>query len=163
MKKVLFMAAIVIPVIFMACGGGTMSPQTFNNTAMKKFEEANKALDEFDAKITEGVKSDNLASITVAAEEAMKKVDTQIEEMKAVKAPQTAEAYKESVLKCLDGVKAIIETGKKYAELKEGYSNSEFNALEKEYNSKRKQLSNDLKTVAKVQAEFAKSVNAKVR
>ena len=158
MRKLIFVAAIFSSIFYFACGDGTVSPQVFNNTAINIFKEANKVMDEFDAKITAGVKSNDLSSITAAAESALEKVDGHIEKLNAVKAPESAEKYKESVLKSLDGVKAIIETGKEYTTLKEGYSKKEFNALEKEYNKKRTQLSNELKNVAKAQAEFMKAV-----
>jgi hypothetical protein len=161
MRKFIFIAAILSSITFFACGGGTTSPQAFNGTAIDIFKEANKTLDEFDSKITAGVKSSDLSSIAEAAESALEKVDGNIEKLKAINAPQSAEKYKESVLKSLDEVKAVIESGKKYAALTEGYSKSEFNALEKEYNKKRKQLSNELKNVATAQAEFMKAISAK--
>lgn len=161
MKKLLFIVAAFIAITFVACGGGAMDPHAFNNTAMKKFEEANKALDKFDAKITEGVRGNDLASIATAAEAALKEIDVQLEEMKAINAPENGEAYKNAVVKALETTKELVEIGKKYSVLPEGYSNSEFNALENEYNAKRKQLSQELSQIASVQAEFAKAVNAK--
>ena len=157
----LFIATILSSLVFFACGDGTMSPQTFNNTAIDIFKGANKVLDEFDSKITAGVKSKDLPSIAVAAESALEKVDSHTEKLKAINAPQSAEEYKEAVLKSLGEVKTIIETGKKYAELKEGYSKSEFNALEKEYNKNRKKLSETLQNVATAQAEFMKAISTK--
>ena len=161
MRRIVFIAAIFSSIFYFACGDGTISPQVFNNTAINIFKEANKAMDEFDAKITASVKSNDLSSITVAAESALEKVEGQIEKLKAINAPESAEKYKETVLKSLDGVKSVIETGKEYAVLKEGYSKKEFNALEKEYNKKRTQLSNELKNVAKAQADFMKAIKTK--
>lgn len=163
MNKVIFITAIFISIVFAACGGGTLSPKAFNDSAIKIFEGANKTLDEFDGKITAGVKSNDVASIAVAADSALAKINIQIEKLNALNAPQNGEEYKEAVLKSLDAVKVIIETGKKYSALKEGYSRSEFNALEKEYNKNRKSLSEKLKDVAKVQAEFAKASGAKTK
>lgn len=164
MKKLLSFVIILISIFisFTSCGGAA-SPKTFNESAMRIFEGATKTLDNFDPKITAGVKSKDLASIAVAADAALAEVDAQIEKMKALATPENGEKYKESVLKSLESLKAIIETGKKYSELKEGYTKSEFNALEKEYNNKRKVLSDNLKEVAKTQADFAKAAGAKLR
>ena len=161
MKKFIFIAAILCSVGFFACGDGTMSPKTFDATAIDIFKAANKTLDEFDAKITTGVKSNDLPSITAAAELALEGVDGNIEKLKAINAPQSAEQYKETVLNALNEVKALIEIGKGYANLKEGYSKGEFNALEREYNKKRKQLSASLQNVAKAQTEFMKAISTK--
>ena len=161
MKTVNFIAIFSMMVAFVACGGGTMSPKTFDSAVIEIFKGANNTLSEFDAKITDGVKSQDLPSITTAAESALATVEKQIEKLQAIQAPENAEAYKESVIKCLDGVKALIETGKKYGALEEGYAKSEFAALEKEYNKLRTQLSNNLKGVATAQAEFMKAANSK--
>ena len=159
MKKLNFIVIALVSVVLTACGGGgTLSPKAFNETAMNIFKAANTSLSEFDAKITEGVKSNDLASIATAAESALSKVEPQIEKMKGLAIPEGGEKYKESVLKSLETLKSIIETGKKYAALPEGYARSEFNALEREYNDKRKQLSTQLQDVAKAQTEFAKAV-----
>jgi hypothetical protein len=163
MKKLLFLAVILSSVTFFACGGGSssssapLSPKAFNDKAINIFKGANKTMDTFDAKITAGIKSNDLASITSASELASTEINAQIENLNALVAPQHGEEYKASVAKTLETVKSIIETGKKYGELKEGYSKSEFNALEKEYNKKRKQLSNELKDVAKAASVFTKA------
>ena len=159
MKKIIF--TVLCSIVFFACGDGTMSPQTFNSTAISIFTDAKKVMDEFDAKITAGVKSSDLPSIAAAAEPALEKINGLIEKLDAIKAPQSAESYKKSVLKSLEGVKTVIETGKKYSSLKEGYSKNEFNTLEKEYNNNRKQLSDELKNVATTQAEFMKAIKNK--
>jgi len=159
MKTVNFIAIFSMMVAFVACGSGAMSPKAFDSAAIEIFKGANNTLNEFDAKITAGVKSNNLPSIAAAAESALAKVEKQIEKLQAIEAPENAEAYKESVLKCLDGVKALIKTGEKYAALKEGYAKSEFAALEKEYNTLKTQLSKNLKGVATAQSEFMKMVN----
>ena len=159
MKKLLSFTVVLISISFISCGGGSapLSPKAFNETAISIFQGANKILDTFDAKITAGVKSNDFASIINAAESASTEIDAQIEKINAVIAPQGGEDYKEAVLKTLNTTKSIIETGKKYGELQEGYSNSEFNALEKEYNSKRTQLSNELKDVGKAASAFLKA------
>ena len=158
MKKLSLIAIALISIVCISCGGkGSVSPQDFNNSAMEIFGEANNALSEFDAKITEGVTSSDLASIAVAAESALEKVDAQIEKLKAI-STKNGEKYKESVLKSLDSVKAIIETGKKYAELAEEYTREEFDNLEAEYNSKRTQLSQELMNIATAQAEFVSAI-----
>jgi len=165
MKKIIFLAT-VLSLLFISCGGSknadpdaapaALSPKAFNETAMKVFTDANNALSVFDAKITAGVKSKDMASITAASETAMTAVDAQIEKLKAVTAPEGGEAYKDAVLKALDGVKSVIETGKKYGELKEGYSKTEFSKLEKEYNDKRTKLSAALNSVATAHKAFSK-------
>lgn len=148
--------------ILVSCGGGgSLSPKAFNDSAISIFQEANNSLNAFDAKITAGVKGGDLASIGTAADAALAEVDAKIEKLNALNAPQGAEGYKDAVLKSLEGVKTIIETGKKYSTLPEGYSKSEFNALEKEYNSNRQKLSAQLQNVAKAQKEFTAAVNAK--
>jgi hypothetical protein len=147
----------VLFVLFLsACGGGSSvpSPKVFDSTAIKIFMDAKDVLDAFDPKITAGVKSNDLASIAVAADAAMTKIDAQINKIDALIAPPGGEDYKAAVKKCLEMSKAIVETGKKYGELKEGYSKKEFNALEKEYNKKKTQLSNELKNVGKAQEKF---------
>ena len=158
MKKLLLLAVALISVSFFSCGGGSkpLSPKAFNDKAISIFKEANKTMDAFDAQITAGVKSNDLASIIGSAETASAEVDAQIEKLNAVVAPQGGEDYKNAVLKTLETIKSIIETGRKYGDLKEGYSKSEFNALEKEYNNKRKRLSNELSEVAKAASAFAK-------
>ena len=163
MKKLLLLTVALISVSFFSCGGGSkpLSPKAFNDKAINIFKEANKIMDTFDTQITAGVKSNDLASITSGAESASTEVDTQIEKMKALIAPQGGEDYKNAVLKTLETIKSIIETGKKYGDLKEGYSNKEFNALEKEYNNKRKQLSNELKDVANAASAFSKITSGK--
>ena len=159
MKKLLFLTVSLISISFFSCGGGStsLSPKAFNDSAISIFKEANKIMDAFDAQITAGVKSNDLASITGAAESASTEIDAQIEKMNALVAPQGGEDYKGAVLKTLETVKSIIETGQKYGNLKEGYSNSEFKALEKEYNNKRKQLSNELKDVGAAASTFLKA------
>lgn len=168
MKNLSFIAVILVSIAFMACGGSgksdstsngkPVSSQVLNESAMKIFQAANTALDEFDPKITAGIKSKDLASIATAAAAATAIIDAEIEKLNAINAPQEGEGYKNAVLKCLDEAKSIVETGKKYSELKEGYSKSEFNALEKEYNNKRQILSKSLLDVAKEQKAF---MNAK--
>ena len=159
MKKLLFLA--LISVFFFSCGGGSssLSPKAFNDAAISIFKGANKTMDAFDSQITAAVKSNDLASIAGAAESASTEIDAQIEKLKALVAPQGGEDYKNAVLKTLETVKSIIETGKKYGNLKEGYAKSEFNALEKEYNSIRTQLSNELKSVASAAEAFSKATN----
>ncbi|MDU1891200.1 MAG: hypothetical protein E6767_10945 [Dysgonomonas sp.] len=161
MKQIYFIAVILISILLFSCSGGTTSPRTFNNDAIKIFSEASKVLDEFDSKITAGVKSNDLASIEIAANSALEKVDTQTEKMQAINVPQNGEEYKDAVLKSLGTVKELIEIGRKYSALKEGYSKREFNALEKEYNNKRKQLSVELKDVGKAQSQFMKASGMK--
>ena len=168
MKKLLFLTVSFISISFFSCGGGStgggstsLSPKAFNDNAISIFKDANKIMDAFDAKITTGVKSNDLASIASAAESASTEIDAQIEKMKALAAPQGGENYKNAVLKTLETIKSIIETGKKYSNLKEGYSNNEFKALEKEYNNKRTQLSNELKDVATAASTFLKADNGK--
>ncbi|WP_163268197.1 hypothetical protein [Dysgonomonas sp. 216] len=159
-KAYLFVLTLSVSIIFAACSGGSggpLNPKAFNDKAISIFEGATKTLDAFDAKITQGVKSNDLASIGEAAQLALTDIDAKIEAMKALNIPEGADAYKESVLKSLQSLKSIVETGKKYSELKEGYSKKEFNALEKEYNNKRKQLSADLKSVSKAASAFMKS------
>lgn len=158
MKKIYFAALTLLSVVMVACGGGTTSPQVFNNTAINSFEKAGEALDEFDAKLTECVKGDNLADVPAAVDAALVKVDAQIERLNALNNPK-GEEFKQSVMVCMDIVKELLEIGRKYASLGEGYSNSEFNALEKEYNAKRMELSKALQTVGEVQSAFAKSVS----
>jgi hypothetical protein len=162
MKKLTLTAVTFISFLFISCGGGSStptapSPKVFNDTAIKIFQGANKALEEFDGKITTGVKSGDLASIAVAADAANTAVDTQIGKLNDLIAPEGGEGYKEAVMKSLESVKSLIEIGRKYSALPEGYSKKEFNDLEKEYNNKRKDLSNDLKNVGKAQTEFSKS------
>jgi len=165
MKKIILFAAFLLSILITSCGGSAsgdgsasapLSPKAFSEKLMNIFTDASKALDVFDKKITASVKSKDMASITAAGETAVTEVDAQIEKLKAVNAPEGGEAYKEAVLKSLDGIKSIIETGKKYGELKEGYSQTEFNKLEKEYNSKRKQLSAALQGVAAAERTFSK-------
>lgn len=162
MKKVIIL--ILISIAFAACGGGSssggsspMSPKAFDNTAMDVFKKAKNSMDAFDSKITAGIKSKDFASIATAADNALAEVDAQIEKLKAANAPEGGNGYKESVLKTLNTTKEIIEIGKKYSALKEGYSQKEFSALEKEYNKKRTQLSKELKDVATASSEFSKA------
>ncbi|MCD7972839.1 MAG: hypothetical protein LUG18_09270 [Candidatus Azobacteroides sp.] len=162
MKKVFFLAVALMSVILFSCGDGstrTVGPRVFNDTAIKTFQAANKTLEEFDAKITEAVKTNNLSGLEAEADAASADIDEKIEKMQALNGPETAQDYKNAVLKSLESVKEVIATGKKYASLPEGYSKKDFNALEKEYNEKRKELSNNLKEVATAQAAFAKTVN----
>lgn len=160
MKKLIFITTTLI--FLFSCGNSNSpGPKTFNSSAISIFTQANKILDDFDAKITAAVKGNNVESLSAEADQALLKVDEQIEKMKAINAPEHGEEYKEAVLSSLEKLKSIVETGKKYSELKEGYSKKEFNALEKEYNNKRKDLSQQLSKVAKVQADFAKKTGKK--
>ncbi len=169
MKKTIFLSIALLSFFFISCGGGKsgdastpsdkpLTPQAFNQTAMDVFKAAQKAMDNFDSQITAGVKTKDLKSITTAADKATAEVDVQIEKLKAVNAPEGGQEYKDAVLKSLDGVKSIIETGKKYGDLPEGYSRVEFNNLEKEYNNKRTELSATLKKVGTAASAFTKNI-----
>lgn len=169
MKKTIIFSLAILSLFLISCGGGKsndasapsdkpLSPNAFNQTAMDVFKTAQTALDAFDSKITAGVKSKDLASITAAAEKATTEVDAQIEKLKAVNEPEGGQAYKDAVLKALEGVKSIIETGKKYGNLPEGYSKTEFDKLEKEYNKKRNELSRILKSVGTAASAFTKNL-----
>ncbi|MCC8155627.1 MAG: hypothetical protein LIP01_16510 [Tannerellaceae bacterium] len=153
------MAAVCL--ILTSCGSNpTTSPRVFNETLMKSFKTANDALEEFDSTITASVKADQLTNITSAADTALAKVDEQIDKVSNLNATD-GEAYKKAVLTCFYTVKEIIEIGRKYATLEEGYSKSEFNALEKEYNAKRKQLSGELQEAATAASNYSKAVSGK--
>ncbi|MDR0427003.1 MAG: hypothetical protein LBH12_00210 [Dysgonamonadaceae bacterium] len=160
MSKLIFLTVITVSVFFASCGG-PVNPQVFNNTTIKIFEEANKTLSEFDSKITSGIRANDLASIAVAADSALARVDVQINKMKDLKSPPNGVKYKESVSKFLETTKAVAEIGKKYSALGEAYTRAELDAVEKEYSDKKKELSEDLKNVANMQIQFAKAVRAR--
>ncbi|MCD8174255.1 MAG: hypothetical protein LUD76_12535 [Alistipes sp.] len=142
-----------------SCGEGTTSPKVFNDTAISAFQEATKVLDSFDAKITEHINDGTPSAIGEDADAALAEVDKQRGRVEALNNPK-GEEYKQAVLKSLDTVKDIVETGKQYSDLPEGYSWAEFDAIRKVYNDKRSELSANLQEVAAAQVEFVKNVSA---
>lgn len=160
MKKLLFLL-ITAAFVLTSCGG-SVSPTRLNETIVKTGEKVVNIKNSFDKDLTSAIRAKNYESITAITDSALTKIDTEIDKLKTLEAPEGGEAYKEIALKTFEEIRANVEIGKKYAELKPG-ATKEFRALEKEYNAKEAECAKLFKEVGKVQAEYAKSVGRKVK
>ena len=160
MKKVLF-SLITVALILTACGG-SVSPTMLNETIVKTGQDVVNIKNTFDKDLTSAIKSKNYESITAITDSALTKMDAKIDRLKAMQAPEGGQAYKEIALKTFEEIRANVEIGKKYADLKPG-ATKEFRELEKEYNAKEKECAKLFKEIGKVQSEYAKSVGRKVK
>ncbi len=163
MKKILFVLC-TCALTLASCGGNKNSVdfEAINLGMIEAFTKANEAVTVFDGKITEGVTSNDFASIAVAADTAIVAIDKQIEAVNAIAVPENGKAYQEATVKSLNVTKDLVEVGRKYSDLKEGYTPEEFATLDSVYNVQRTVLSQELANVATAAQEFVQAYAAPV-
>lgn len=159
MKKVLFSVLAAIAVLFTACGPSAVG---FNDALNKANDDISRAQSSFIDNMQDAMEKEDYASINVAADSTLTKINSDIDLVKALEAPEAGAKFKETALKTFECAKALVETGKEFAKLTASSTEEEHGAVVKLYEVKYEEYSKAFDDMSAAQAEYAKETGYEI-
>jgi hypothetical protein len=153
MNKLLF-SLVIVALTFISCGPDVVK---YNDTVVDIHTEIFTVQNDFDTKLQNAIETDSYADIKAAADEALSKIDANIEKVKGLDVPSGAEAFQESAVTLFQSVKSLVESGAKFAAFTSESSEDDINKVIDEYNTISDKVSDADDVMEKAQKELAKA------
>ncbi|MBB4035962.1 copper chaperone CopZ/predicted small lipoprotein YifL [Dysgonomonas hofstadii] len=160
MKKVLF-SLFAVMMVFASCGGP--DPVKFNDALSKANTEITNVSTEYQDAIAKLIEDTNFSAITAQTDSALAKINKEIDIVKALEAPKGGDAFKEAAIKTYEGLRSVVETGKKFSSLTAESTDVDLENITNEYDAKIDEYSKLFDALVNAQAEYAKEAGYDVR
>jgi len=160
MKKVLI-SLLAVTFILVSCGGP--SPTAFNDALVKANTEISNVSLTYQNELTKAIGSESFDNIIALTDTALAKIDAELTIVKGLEVPKGGDAFKAAAIKSYEGLRAVVETGKKFSTLTAESTQEDFDSIESDYDSKLDEYSKSFDELSSAQMEYAKEAGYKVQ